>query len=867
MSEQGQTSGSYITVEQRQVMPYVDGHMHIQSNDIAPIPIIKGVALKNIFGFPNLIKPSHKINFFGLSFREVNEGDSKQLMPFFSVHTPSNMDDNRALMTYLIARLPSSIAQYGRVTRENSCHIAGVYMNEVLKTNIGIGSKRKLLIHANGERETIEHKTKQSITYRKRLVNNRTKTADNFIAAIGHYSNEDNGFAGSFDFSVLHGMELMYAHYWGAYGIPIYIMYDKTLYYVSNDFPYCVSENNKSSQFTKYYGIQNDIPGAVPRKSSQLTEYFIQNAYDIPGDVLEKHYRIIEKSGPPTELQSPDIMYLAKSKPFTTSSAGETEKYRHVLVPVEEKEICQFEDFTKHQIYTEMAILKYPFQFLAFYHVDARRFFGPDKINTKLHAFYRYDDAVSSRTGKNTLEMFDAETIAENITNTDTFIYKMKPQKIWDSLIEGGGLFWGIKLYAALGYPPYIFKDDYTGANKQVFSRLDAAPYAGLLDFFRKCAQKGIPVTCHASPQGMTIADPCVYLKEFLKVKDIDFFDKNAYVHFPTTGESFYHGLGLIDDFSSPGSWELVLEKLNEDDKKKFKLCLAHFGGFGFFNGTYHEDTPYNWVDKMTGLVSGDNGIYVDISCFRFKNIPLITDPLSPGQYQKYRKYKVLSKLYIQSGNNYFYRKEYFKNLDHQEKKELNAFLLDCVENESAYGEIKETALALKKRIDKNGLLRHRIIFGTDWPMTEMTIKGVFNYNTGVFLMLQSLTKLLPEWDAWHQFAVINPLAFLGLLNEEPNDDRTEYTFKTDRFTKLKDNMEKYLDSLTKKKELEVLYADDSSFKITRIQENIEKKYKEFEKKYLSSKKGIWQSPVIPGAQMIKNTNDHLILLDGFDER
>jgi hypothetical protein len=76
------------------------------------------------------------------------------------------------------------------------------------------------------------------------------------------------------------------------------------------------------------------------------------------------------------------------------------------------------------------------------------------------------------------------------------------------------GLFWGIKMYAALGCPPFIVDDTYA---KNVFPALGGGAYNGLLEFFKECAAKNIPVTCHGSPQGMTIADAPVYLKEFLK--------------------------------------------------------------------------------------------------------------------------------------------------------------------------------------------------------------------------------------------------------------------------------------------------------------------------------------------------------------
>ena len=49
-------------------------------------------------------------------------------------------------------------------------------------------------------------------------------------------------------------------------------------------------------------------------------------------------------------------------------------------------------------------------------------------------------------------------------------------------------------------------------------------PHDEVKEFYRFCIDKDIPITCHGSPQGMTIADPGVYLKEYLKT----YKDKNG---------------------------------------------------------------------------------------------------------------------------------------------------------------------------------------------------------------------------------------------------------------------------------------------------------------------------------------------------
>jgi hypothetical protein len=102
------------------------------------------------------------------------------------------------------------------------------------------------------------------------------------------------------------------------------------------------------------------------------------------------------------------------------------------------------------------------------------------------------------------------------------------------------------------------------------------------------------------------------------------------------------------------------------------------------------------------------------------------------------------------------------------------------------YKDLKKTADKLVELLDDNEKLRYRIMFGTDWPMTEMEVLGVPKYNAAIFVLLQLVTRKLKndKFDAWHQFVVINPLRFLGVLSGE--DDSDEYTVSMDKFEKMK---------------------------------------------------------------------------------
>lgn len=67
-------------------------------------------------------------------------------------------------------------------------------------------------------------------------------------------------------------------------------------------------------------------------------------------------------------------------------------------------------------------------------------------------------------------------------------------------------------------------------------------------------------------------------------------------------------------------------------------------------------------------------------------------------------------------------------------------------------------------------------MYGTDYPMFEGDINGVNNYQNKTFLFYQLLThKLDDKWDSWYQFTVVNPLKFLGLLDNDYNDETAYY--------------------------------------------------------------------------------------------
>ena len=428
---------------------------------------------------------------------------------------------------------------------------------------------------------------------------------------------------------------------------------------------------------------------------------------------------------------------------------------------------------------------------------------------------------------------------------------------------EEEGLFWGVKLYVALGYPPYIGINSYS---KKVFPLLENDDYKKFTNFLIKCAEKKIPVTCHGSPQGMTIGDSEIYLKEYLKHNENTHWKKKANFHPNTKGLML--GLGLIDDFSSPDSWRIVL---NEMKDKPINLCLAHFGGKPFFVDKYkigdNEDKyPYSWQEKLAKLIEDfkdKHAIYTDLSNFMFKSVffPCKIDDsqLSILLNEKY-KVKELVKNYFKFDGDIGYDclldlnnlSNYAGDENKQKMQDALKIRFAMLESDIVGKDINLAAENLKNLITAYPLLRHRIMYGTDYPMFEGDVKGVDNYQNATFLFYQLLThKLKDKWDAWYQFTVINPLKFLGLLDNHDENDTQSYTISAEGLKKLenfKNNLVK-LNAITTEP-----YRSDfwNLGKEDIVKEEIEAAYADIESQ-LKDKK-------LPNAKYIVDINNFLIL-------
>lgn len=822
------------------VFPLVDAHMHIQSNDIAPLPIMNG-----ILRYKTALKflPKGFINYIFLSSREIPnfkydydprtdiiyEGEKKLYNVNLFRGTPINRPEvkNRRFLTDATA----FITEYGVVTRHCSYSIAGLYVNEAILTALAYPSRWSSASVSKKWDEKLAKKSMESIVKARH-------NQDWFDQYIGWYENslvkelktnenkEVSAFVSKPELACMMGMELMYSHFWGAYGIPIYLEDSKGTFYTIENFP--------------NYICTDDINGG---NNTRTTINTLNYPYDM-------------KLPAENETGYIDLTNCNKKQIFTG------QKYSLFLREIDKSETYRFEDHLRHTRYQKIASLRYPFQFIPFYHVDPRRFFAPIGKMEEIFDFY----VPTERTGIYKREDSIIKNIKKEINGRisfgNSFNYSisenlLKNDLLWNNKRQlGTGLFWGVKLYVALGYPPYIgCSGNITG--RRIFPKLDMAlenkensttvSYQRFTEFLNWCGENDIPITCHGSPQGMTIADSEIYLKEYLKQNGNSKFSEMRTSEFEPHCKGMMLGLGLIDDFSSPESWKVVLEQISSKD---LRLCLAHFGGKPYFVDEYSmENDPYAWQIKLKNLIYTSNKkIYTDLSNFMFRKVyfpNVVQENAFDKILKKYSEAKELFTEEINGGTKYYRSKLIIDDLNvykindcEQYKKRQQALRIRFAMLETGIvgADINKAATKLAKLFedDKNNLLRYRIMFGSDYPMFEGTdgVKGVADYQSSTFIFYQLLThKLNNKWDAWHQFTVINPLIFIGLIQIDDTSEAPEYfTIQTAKLNQFKSNLQVFnnSDDLCNDKEREKFYdldsRDDVNAKFSKI--NIDAMYK-----------------------------------------
>jgi len=157
-------------------------------------------------------------------------------------------------------------------------------------------------------------------------------------------------------------------------------------------------------------------------------------------------------------------------------------------------------------------------------------------------------------------------------------------QKVFDK--DGGYNFFGVKIYPSLGYLP---------------------SHPLLMEVFRICEEKRIPVTAHCSGAIVHAGKKTIIdIQGFHQNSDGSWSDK-------LITKSFRKKSDYANFFNQPVNWNPVLAAF-----PRLKLNLAHFGGEESW-GTYTSGKSENWVNRIIDMMYRFEGLYADFSYTFYK--------------------------------------------------------------------------------------------------------------------------------------------------------------------------------------------------------------------------------------------------------
>ena len=266
------------------------------------------------------------------------------------------------------------------------------------------------------------------------------------------------------------------------------------------------------------------------------------------------------------------------------------------------------------------------------------------------------------------------------------------------------GVFIGFKMYTALGYQPLDPK------------------LKNIEKFYKRCANDSIPVLCHCSPGGMYTFERKFYLHSYLSNPNNDPAVSDKYVHWYGDDKVDYFN----DHFVNPGAWRDVLRKHGD-----LKLCLAHFGGAD------NEWKQWNkWYNSSEISISWELGR----EWLKSKNGKAWASKTIGSWYENDKKCIWIKEIVNMIENyDHFYTDISCHML--QKHKKVFAWLLQEKEH-----------------------ITDRILFGTDWYMTEMGGYGYERYCREAKKVLDEISdKIGSGENLWIKFSRTNPLKFYGL--------------------------------------------------------------------------------------------------------
>lgn len=770
----------------------IDGHMHIQSLNCTPLQLQWATFYLQTAGF---IKSDD-------NRKETNETAS-----------------GRNFLGGLVR--PFATKDLGVIGQQSTDVIGDLYMRRVknneVKLTLNWMLKTPTTLDSDEKKEEAGDEFELQKTSEK-----KQESLENFFESdmISSYYDKLK----PFHMNISHPMDLSYAHFWGIHRLPMILNDPKTneFYYI-NDYKkiddYYQNPNahtnrggantsNEKSGFKLVWdfeplyqgfweasGVRNrihhllyDFP--VKEELDHFTKYIEAKFVDktsttekpkqIVNFDIEKYKEVIEDTSLSETDKGKKLIDLNANLYTKYFENGDKVKYNHFIDIAPDEEIEIFEDYTEQLSYNIATAFRYPMQLLPFYHFDPRRHFSSDNKNniaetiTKEHRFMTIKDSygdkeIQGHDGIPTVKFydkFDKQYFEEHFfkgryeeddwgkkenlyqapykKDIEEFKYNLFPT---DSSKEEGKpnpamtfpphIFWGVKMYPPLGYSPDLYNH-----SKERFD-LSKDHYKHFKDFFSYCQDAQIPITAHGSPMGMSIGDGFNYIKN----------DQNAVTKNNISKDK-------------KGTWPFFLKKLKDNklqeykakeaalyvdltsthtecwgrvfkDFPKLKYCFAHFGSGKSWDNPFKESPPISdisaidseykdehkdWRNMISGYIKKYKNIYTDISCYVMAKSRMVYEKDRPPR-------KVISRT------------------------------------------VKKYAKHIQEAIDDNPHLFDRIIMGSDWYMIETSNDTGVYYKT-MFEMLKLMSEKSGKYDYWHQFSVINPLRFLGLLDGDPEKDK-----------------------------------------------------------------------------------------------
>ena len=640
-------TGTEVDVREGIYMPFIDSHIHIESNNCAPLPLQWGLIRRKTAGFMSL------------------QGSGRQKLTALGASVTGSFGRLGRLSTDLVAKILM-------------CDINNMeFIEDLLWTFVSKGDLEKL------EKSRAQEEAKRKAKIENKAAGVATKDISNLIEEseehflkfekyASYYFGADKNKKKIIHMFIALPMDLSYAHYWGQFGFPVYL-----------------PEFKENGKIAKYYYFNDFLFISKKRDNNKSLETLYVD-YDID----------LEENKPHFDFNFPE------EKLSEYNNKDDKHFYKHFIKEVPGETSETFEDYGRQMENTKAAAVMYPLQIIPFYHYDPRRH---NKGNIDIaniqqnHVFFEYEKNININKIELSPKDFKKDELKKIFDR-----YQKTNDDIFKEINTKGGPYFGFKMYAELGYAPFDFDT-----------------YPNLEDFYQKCIDNKMPITVHCLAIGMTISDSHIYLKEAQKgaTKGIITNKENEIQErldikwdFKNCDLSIKNSLRFIDELCvDPKNWERVFMHKG-GVYKQLKVCFAHFGGYNTWCG--REEDPFTKFDLKYSLK------------WRDTIIGYIKNPEYPNIYADLA---------------YFINK---KGSDDMEKVAKN--LADALNNDNGKKDLK-----------------NHILMGSDWYMIEVEkVRGVSDFYGRIFRILKMVSEKV-NFDAWYQFAVINPLRYLGLIERD----------------------------------------------------------------------------------------------------